>query len=210
MTAAESSSGRSGNAGRPPTSRSRHRSGRSRRSPTPLPSPRLWRRSAASLSCSSSPSAASPCCLRWWRGWSSTITSSMSSAPDRREGDDRIALLDRQPGEADALLHSNWYCWPRRLLTSREPVTLPDLGHHDRVVADQQRAIAGPVLDAVELVLDDPAQGLEHARSRARRGAAGSRSDRRPWRCRRPLRAVRSTCPQGAVAGGRLRPRPRA
>jgi hypothetical protein len=40
--------------------------------------------------------------------------------PGRREGDDRIALLDRQPGEADALLHSNWYCRPRRLLTSRE------------------------------------------------------------------------------------------
>jgi hypothetical protein len=41
--------------------------------------------------------------------------------PDRREGDDWIALLDRQPGEADALLHSNWYCWPRRSSASREP-----------------------------------------------------------------------------------------
>jgi hypothetical protein len=104
----------------------------------------------------------------------------------------------------------------------REPATLPDLGHHerqvqehvDRVVADQQRAIAGPVLDAVELRLDDPTRGARAetpiARSRARRRAAGSRPDSRPWRCRRPPGAVRSTCPQGAAAGGRPRPRLRA
>jgi hypothetical protein len=67
----------------------------------------------------------------------------------------------------------------------REPATLPDLGHHerqvqepvDRVVADQQRAIAGPVLDVVELVLDDPAQGLEQRHQLLDRALGGELRD---------------------------------
>ena len=90
----------------------------------------------------------------------------------------------------------------------------------DRVVADQQRAIAGQALDAVALRLDDPLKGSSKRRHLIDRGLGGNLRDLvrivadlvgcRPWRWSSASGARAAYMSAGAVAGGRLRPRPRA
>ena len=73
--------------------------------------------------------------------------------------------------------------------TDGEPAALPDLGHHERqvqepidsVVADQQRAVSGQVLDAVELRLRDTAEGVEQRDDAIDRGLGGQRGNIGRW-----------------------------